>query len=60
MRHRTTLGLSQKESAKQLGVDLGTLAKWERGERAPTGTFLTRAMQFLEGDAAVEAGREVA
>ena len=35
VRQRTSLGLSQKESAERLGVDPGTLAKWERGERGP-------------------------
>ena len=34
VRRRTSLGLSQKEAAKRLGVDPGTLARWERGERA--------------------------
>lgn len=37
VRHRTSLGLSQKESARRLHVDPSTLAKWERGEREPTG-----------------------
>jgi transcriptional regulator with XRE-family HTH domain len=30
-RHRTVRGLSQKEAASELGVDPGTLARWERG-----------------------------
>ena len=47
VRHRTTLGLSQKEAARQLGVDQGTLARWERGEREPTGGFLGRVKRFL-------------
>ncbi len=34
VRHRTTLGLSQKEAAREIGVDQGTLARWERGERS--------------------------
>ena len=37
VRHRTTLGLSQKETAREIGVDQGTLAPWERGEREPVG-----------------------
>ena len=45
---RTMLGLSQKESAKSMGVDQSTLARWERGEREPTGTLLTRVVQFLD------------
>ena len=35
VRHRTAMGLSQKEAALDLGVDPSTLAKWERGERGP-------------------------
>jgi site-specific DNA recombinase len=44
---RTALGLSQKESAKRIGVDPSTLARWERGEREPTGLFKQRALAFL-------------
>jgi transcriptional regulator with XRE-family HTH domain len=44
---RTALGLSQKESARQLGVDASTLARWERGERKPTGGFAVRAQRFV-------------
>jgi site-specific DNA recombinase len=44
---RTALGLSQRESAKRLGVDQGTLARWERGERKPAGGFLARVMRFV-------------
>jgi transcriptional regulator with XRE-family HTH domain len=33
-------------------VDPSTLARWERGEREPTGTFAIRVLRFLE---AVEA-----
>lgn len=29
------------------GVDISTLAKWERGEREPTGAFLELAVRFL-------------
>jgi site-specific DNA recombinase len=47
VRCRTMLGLSQRESAKRMRVDQSTLARWERGEREPTGTFLTRVVQFL-------------
>ena len=34
VRHRTSVGMTQVEAAKRLGVDAGTLARWERGERA--------------------------
>ena len=32
-------GVTQQEFASQLGVDPGTLARWERGEREPQGRF---------------------
>jgi predicted transcriptional regulator len=48
VRQRTGLGLSQKESAKGLGADPGTLARWERGEREPSGAFLVRVKRFLQ------------
>jgi transcriptional regulator with XRE-family HTH domain len=48
VRHRTTLGLSQQDSAERLGVDPGTLAKWERGEREPAISFQTRIERFLD------------
>ena len=48
IRRRTILGLSQKGAAKYMGVDPGTLARWERGERQPTGRFLSRVEEFLK------------
>ena len=33
--HRTALGVTQKRFATQIGVDPGTLARWERKEREP-------------------------
>jgi transcriptional regulator with XRE-family HTH domain len=51
VRKRTALGMTQKNSAKRIGVDQGTLAKWERGEREPAGRFLGLVKKFLqEGD----------
>jgi transcriptional regulator with XRE-family HTH domain len=44
---RTILGLTQKEAAHRIGVDPSTLAKWERGEREPTGDYAARAERFL-------------
>jgi transcriptional regulator with XRE-family HTH domain len=44
---RTALGLSQKESAKRIGIDQSTLARWERDERQPEGNFAARAQRFL-------------
>ena len=45
---RTTLGLTQKEAATHIGVDQGTLARWERGEREPAGAYLPLARAFIE------------
>lgn len=33
--HRTALGFSLKAAAEQIGVDPGTLTRWERGRRQP-------------------------
>ncbi len=58
VRHRTSLGLSQKEAARRLGVDPSTLARWERGEREPAGGLLGRAERFLDdAGAGLEARR---
>ena len=57
VRQRTTLGLSQKESAERLDVDPSTLAKWERAERKPTGVFLARVNRFLQGGETSDARR---
>ena len=48
VRQRTSMGLSQKESAERLGVDPSTLAKWEQGKREPQGVFLGRVKRFLQ------------
>jgi transcriptional regulator with XRE-family HTH domain len=47
--HRTSLGLSQSVAAKRIGVDPGTLARWESGEKKPTGVYLIRVEHFLTG-----------
>ena len=47
IRHRTSLGISQKENAAQLGVDPTTLARWESGEREPAGQFAVRVKRML-------------
>ena len=44
---RTALGLSQKQAARQMGVDASTLARWERGEREPLGSFAVLATHFV-------------
>jgi len=51
VRHRTSLGLSQKDAASRIGVDPGTLARWERGERQPEGVLRSRVERFLSGEA---------
>ena len=48
VRHRTTLGLTQGEAARRIGVDQSTLARWERGEREPAGALAKRAERFLD------------
>ena len=40
--HRKARGFTQKEFARQIGVDPSTLARWERGEREPAGSLLDR------------------
>ena len=57
VRHRTSLGVSQKEAARSLGVDPITLARWERGEREPTGAFLQSVRRFLDSKLASDARR---
>ena len=57
VRYRTTLGMSQKEAAREIGVDQGTLARWERGEREPEGMFLKRVERFLDEQEDSEARR---
>jgi DNA-binding XRE family transcriptional regulator len=44
---RKTLGLTQSAAAVRIGVDQGTLARWERGEREPDGKFGVQARMFL-------------
>jgi transcriptional regulator with XRE-family HTH domain len=45
--YRHGQGLSQQELAIRLTVDPGTLARWEREERIPTGEFLKRVKASL-------------
>jgi transcriptional regulator with XRE-family HTH domain len=46
-RARQVLGMTQKELARKLGVDPGTLGKWERGERKPSNEMEEKATQLL-------------
>jgi DNA-binding XRE family transcriptional regulator len=50
VRHRTTRGMSREEAAAEIGVDAGTLARWERGEREPVGELLEQVERLLHGD----------
>jgi transcriptional regulator with XRE-family HTH domain len=50
VRQRTSIGLSQKESAGRIGVDPATLAKWEQEKREPQGVFLKRVKRFLDDE----------
>jgi transcriptional regulator with XRE-family HTH domain len=40
-------GFRQKDLARRLGVDPGTLGKWERDEKKPGGAFLERLEKFF-------------
>jgi transcriptional regulator with XRE-family HTH domain len=40
-------GFSQKDLARRLGVDPGTLGKWERDERRSAGALLERLEKFF-------------
>lgn len=46
---RRLLGLTQKQMAKMIGIDPGTLAKFERGMGTPMETTLERIKGFLFG-----------
>jgi DNA-binding transcriptional regulator YiaG len=53
---RTALGITQKDAAHRMRVDPSTLARWERGEREPSGAFSARALRFLaDGEAKLSA-----
>ena len=49
VRYRTSKGITQKALAKQLGIDPTTLARWERGDRTPTGLY-RKLVETLFGD----------
>ena len=46
-RYRRVRGTPQKELAQHLGVDPCTLARWERGERTPTGLYRKLVVRLL-------------
>ena len=45
--YRKLLGLSQEMLARKLGVDPGTLARWEQGKNKPKGKHLEILDEFL-------------
>ena len=47
VRIRTLRGMTQRESAAQIGVNQTTLARWERDERLPRGERLSKLKRFL-------------
>ena len=47
VRYRTRQAMSQKQMAALLEVHPGTLAKWEREYRTPTGEFLARVQSVV-------------
>jgi len=49
-RHRTAQGLSCESAAHQIGIDAGTLARWEKGQRQPEGKYLMKVYAFLGED----------
>jgi transcriptional regulator with XRE-family HTH domain len=55
---RTAMGLTQKEAARRINVDASSLARWERGEREPSGAFAKRALRFLNAADAKSAPAE--
>lgn len=48
VQYRQSRGLSQAELAAKLDVDPGTLSRWERRLRRPTGEHPARALGLLE------------
>jgi hypothetical protein len=40
VRHRTLRGISQSAFVRELGVDPGTLGRWERDKQQPTGAHM--------------------
>ena len=42
--------MTPTDTARQIGVDTGTLARWERGEREPVGAFLARVESYLRSE----------
>lgn len=47
---RRSVGLSQVEAAKRMGLGLTTIARWEQGAAIPTSRNLARAFEIYETD----------
>ncbi len=45
--HRFHRGLSQKETARLIGIDPGTLARYERCDCSPSGKYISMLKQFI-------------
>lgn len=48
---RLLRAMPQRELARRLGVDQGTLGRWERGTRQPTGKWLVAVQASLDATA---------
>lgn len=55
---RRMLGLPRKHAAKQIGVDEGTLARWEFGHRTSTARGQKRILAFLSCRTSTNAVRD--
>ena len=59
--YRKQRGLSCEQAATQLGVDVSTFNRWERGESIPGGINLMRLLAWSQGavkSADIEAVRD--
>lgn len=50
VRARVELGWTQEEAAREAGISVVTLGKWERRERIPSGPFLRRYAKATRRD----------
>jgi DNA-binding transcriptional regulator YiaG len=46
--HRTHRGLSHRSLAREMGVDPGSISRWESGDRQPMKRILQRLKKFFE------------
>ena|SRR5438034_3432330 len=49
-RYRMSLGITQGDMARRLSIDQCTLARWERGDRTPTGLYRKLVEKLLTDD----------